>query len=106
MCPANMRRGVASGFRLAKELPATSAWTSSANRPASARQARAGAVSKEDGPGLSSRAFRKASDSGVTERRLQWQFKEHRPGNGIGRILRPASEPELTIETESCLHRW
>src|SRR3954447_15892299 len=104
MCPANMRRGVASGLRLAKELPATSAWTSSANRSASARQARAGAVSKEDGPGLSSRVFRKASESGVTEHRLQWQFEEHRSGNGIGAIRRSIADPELTIETDGGLH--
>src|SRR3954471_3884083 len=106
MCPANMRRGVASGLRLANELPATSPWTASANRSASARQARAGAVSKEDGPGLSSRLFRKASDSGVTEHRFQWQFEERRSSHRIAAVWRSIPEPELTIKADGCLHRW
>ena len=65
MCPANMSLGLPSGFNVAKELPPTSAWTESATFLASARQIRAGAASNEEGPGVSSNDFRKASDSGV-----------------------------------------
>jgi len=67
MCPANMSRGRPSGFRVAKELPPTSAVTESTSFSASALQIRAGAASNDEGPGVSSRDFRKASDSGVTE---------------------------------------
>jgi hypothetical protein len=67
MCPANMTRGRPAPLSVANEFPATSARTSSAKRCASARHTRAGAASKAEGPGVSSRDLRKASDSGVMD---------------------------------------
>src|ERR1041385_8742027 len=52
--------------RAASELPFTSAHTSSANPSASARQRRAGAASKPDGPGASRRAVRNVSEASVS----------------------------------------
>src|SRR3982751_4557352 len=61
MWPASMIVGDPPGFTVAMLLPATSPRTS-ANDRASSRQTRAGAVSKPDGPGVSRRRFRKASE--------------------------------------------
>src|SRR5438128_2374584 len=52
--------------RAASELPFTSAHTSSANPSASARQRRAGAASKPEGPGASRRAVRNVSEASVS----------------------------------------
>src|ERR1041385_6610971 len=49
--------------RAARELPFTSAHTSSAKPSASVRQRRAGAASKPEGPGASRRAVRKAGEA-------------------------------------------
>ena len=67
MWPASITRGRPPGFTIAYELPATSARTSSAKDCASFRHARAGAASKDEGPGVSSRDLRNARDSGVME---------------------------------------
>src|SRR5437870_3593717 len=97
ICPANISRGVPSAFRMAKEFPATSASTASAKRWASALHARAGAVSKEEGPGVSSRVFRNAIDSGVTVRRGQWQLEKDRARNRVLPVRRDVAEPELPV---------
>src|SRR5438552_11298376 len=88
MWPANITRGRPSGLSVANELPATSVSTLSAKRSASARQTRAGAASKADGPGVSRRDVRKASDSGVMVVDDIWDAK----GRGHGRqCLAPAA---------------
>src|SRR6266540_4574787 len=61
MWPASMSRGAPWGLSAAMELPCTSAFTSSAKALNSSRQTRAGAVSKPEGPGVSSSRFRNSS---------------------------------------------
>src|SRR5207244_4768653 len=61
MCPASISRGLPLGFTTPTELPCTSALTSSAKRLTSSRHKRAGAVSNPDGPGASSKRFRKSN---------------------------------------------
>ena len=119
MWPANMTRGRPPGFRVAKELPATSARTSSASGSASARQTRAGAASKAEGPGVSSRDLRKASDSGVMAALSEGQSREafvvyparssssqeSGTGYGIVPVRRDLLEAEREIETLRRAHR-
>src|SRR5512143_2600672 len=71
MCPASITRGAAAPLSVAKELPLTSATTWSAKLSASARQARAGTVSYEEGPGESSSVFRNCSERGSMGRRVR-----------------------------------
>src|SRR5215208_4546189 len=81
MCPANISRGPPLPSSRAKEFPATSACTASANLSASARQTRAGAASNDEGPGVSSSRFRKAKESEFTraaQRKFQVQGARHR----------------------------
>src|SRR3954464_5534401 len=62
MCPSSMIVGLPFGFTSAMLLPATSDVTTSANVLASSRQTRAAGPSKPDGPGVSSRRLRNASE--------------------------------------------
>src|SRR3954467_5715721 len=64
MCPSSMIVGLPLGFTSAMLLPATSEVTTSANALASSRQTRAAGPSKPEGPGVSSRRLRNASDDG------------------------------------------
>src|SRR6266571_3089649 len=65
MCPASMRRGVPFGLSAATELPCTSDVTWSVKPLTWSRHTRAGAVSKPEGPGVSSRRFKKSNVSSV-----------------------------------------
>src|ERR1043165_521955 len=62
MWPSSMIVGPPLGLTSAMLLPATSEVTTSAKVPASSRQTRAAGPSKPDGPGVSSRRFRNASE--------------------------------------------
>src|SRR5690242_735573 len=104
MWPANMRWGRSPPLRLAKEFPATSACTESANFSASARQIRPGAASNDEGPGVSSSVFRKAIDSGVTEYRAQEQLEEQCGLYRVGPVGWYVGEPELTVQVDRCFH--
>src|SRR5690242_6379683 len=104
MWPANMRRGRSPPLRLAKQFPATSASTESANFSASARQIRPGAASNDEGPGVSSSVFRKAIDSGVTEYRAQEQFEEQCGLYRVGPVGWYFGEPELPVQADGCFH--
>src|SRR5512133_3897675 len=63
--PSSMIVGDPPGLTSAMVLPATSLVTLSANVDASSRQTRAAGASKPDGPGVSSKRLRNASEDGL-----------------------------------------
>src|SRR5712692_10094207 len=96
MCPANMTRGTPSGFTVATELPVTSLVTRAANESASARHTRAGAVSNPEGPGVSRRGLRKASEAGfmVSSRVMALSYPIHANAYGPRRPLLDGRDSE------------
>src|ERR1041385_3572451 len=81
----------------ARELPFTSAHTSSAKPSASVRQRRAGAASKPEGPGASRRAVRKVSEASISIGDPgTGQVRAGTPENGGPRAGRQPLSSELT----------
>src|SRR5690349_7695736 len=69
--PSSMIVGEPCGFTSAMQLPATSVLTCFVNRAASSRQRRPAAASYPDGPGVSSKRFRKVMEDGFNMLVLQ-----------------------------------
>src|ERR671914_2560107 len=106
MWPANITRGPPFPPTCASELPATSACTDWANRPASARQTRAGAASKAEGPGVSSSRLRNASDSAFTDRTVQLQLEKHRACDRVLPVRLDGMKAEPLVERDRGRHGW
>src|SRR5687767_357985 len=84
MCPSSMIVGDPCGLTTAMLFPATSELTSCANVFASSRQTLAGADSKPEGPGVSSRRFRKAIEESFSIAGGKCGSAGAPPGQGVG----------------------